>query len=158
MTNQVEDILNLFDNLDAYEAIELVQSLRERGYFLTTARLSSNETDIWEEKPDRKQVGIVLKEYDEQYKIYAIKKIRELVREQPFKGLDLQYASWGLKECKDYTELYPIERKKYTFCTGPKEDILRVLGLLNADYKSAKFESVPVNELDPNKFWKEVVI
>jgi ribosomal protein L7/L12 len=91
----VNKILELFDDLDGYESVELIQALAERGYEL---KINYELAKITK----RKHFGIYLKGFNDVYKISCIKVCRNYgpANEKSMIG----FVKWGLKDTKDFVE------------------------------------------------------
>jgi ribosomal protein L7/L12 len=91
----VKQIVDLFDELDGYESVELMEALAERGYELKINYELAKTTK-------RTKLGIYLKSFNDRYKITCIKVCRNYGPENS-KSLD-RFVVWGLREAKDFVE------------------------------------------------------
>jgi ribosomal protein L7/L12 len=91
----VEQILDLFDELDGYESIELIEALAERGY-----ELKCNHE--LEKKSLRNIFGLFLITYNDDKKIQTIKLIRNTGND--YKEFCKGHVDLSLREAKDFVE------------------------------------------------------
>jgi len=141
MSDTVKNIISLFENLDAFEAIELVESLNKRGYSLTVKKIGSdNSNEIWEPSFDAKRAGLFLAGFRDDKKIMAIKMIRDLPIE--INNLYDKRITFGLKEAKDYVEMDTLQRRNQPFIVGEKKDIEKAKHIMNKKDYDIVFETV----------------
>jgi ribosomal protein L7/L12 len=125
----VTQILNLFDELDPYESVELIQLLGERGYTLNLNK------DLPESAFDKKRVStksriLFLKSFHDTYKISTIKMIKNDLAEEGPKFCE-KVTSFSLKEAKDYVEAGLEMRKKKYLAQGESTNIETLKEWLN---------------------------
>jgi len=94
--NTITRILDLFDELDAYEAYDLMEALADRGYELKINR-------ELEEKQRYSSAGLYLVDYDESFKIAVIKLIRNF-HENYKQYVDSDMGNVDLKTAKEFCE------------------------------------------------------
>jgi hypothetical protein len=134
--SNVSEILDLFDNLDPYESIELINLLGERGYHLTIDR----SKEVPNPGKGHHKGGLYLEWCNE--KIPVIKAIRTLNFDYYDKYRNCN--KYSLAEAKAYVEKPLEERKKDLICYGLWEDIEKIKMDLNRKYE-AEFN---IRELD----------
>jgi ribosomal protein L7/L12 len=93
--NTVEKILDLFDELDGYESVDLIEALEERGYEL---KINHN----LEKTSMRTSYALFLETFAEINKIQTIKLIRNSGPEN--NNMGVKYNNWGLREAKDFVD------------------------------------------------------
>jgi hypothetical protein len=122
----VEKILNLFDDLDGYESVELIDALAERGYEL--------KINIELERQKRKIInGIFLKSYNEDCLIPTIKLIRNAGPEN--QNNCLGFLNLGLREAKNFVE-NDYYYNKYPFIWGSSLQMKSLCERLNNENSS----------------------
>ena len=135
----VNKILNLFDDLDAYESVELIKELAARGYELIINRKL-------EETHKKKTYGLFLKSYETEYKITTIKTIRNMAED--FKKLNVTFwnEEIGLKEAKEFVESHPHRWKIRPLAWGEHNDLELLQKMIKHKYEEygAEFE---INEI-----------
>jgi len=129
--NVIEKILELFDELDAFESVELQEELTKRGYEL---RLSSQILDTKIKKNKESSYGLFLSNYTEDMKIAAIKTVKNLT--DHFSDIiDGGMQNLGLKETKDF-----CEKEKYwndwPIVFGKKEKLEKIKYKVENEYQS----------------------
>jgi ribosomal protein L7/L12 len=132
MSDIVGRILELFDSLDAYEAVDLVHLLAQRGYSLKLDKISSPDS-FYEPESGYDSLGIILATFNEMEKIQAIKAIRAI--HEDHKNLYDVCKEFSLKEAKDYVEMEYESRKRIPICCGKKRNIEKILFTLNTSPK-----------------------
>jgi len=140
--NVVEKILELFDDLDAEESTELMIRLRNRGYELKINKDFSFK-DV-KKISNEKTANLILKGFNEDFNIRAIKLIRNLNQEYSDVLVDFNIIS-GLREAKDYCENKNLwESKPLAF--GKYNQIEFLYNMLKRDYPDIYFK-VEKNEI-----------
>jgi ribosomal protein L7/L12 len=124
-----DQILKLFDELDAFEAADLIEQMADRGYELKINRSLSKEHTFY---------GLYLVSYNDDHKIPAIKAIRNTPSD--YKDLMVGGVNFGLKEAKDFSE-QPNRWPKEPIAWGKKYNLKSILDILNREHSGIiKFE------------------
>jgi ribosomal protein L7/L12 len=143
MSDTVGQILELFDALDAYEAIDLVHLLAQRGYSLKLDKISSPD-HFYEPESGYDNLGIVLASFKEMQKIRAIKAVRSI--HENYRNLCSLCKDFTLKEAKDYVEMNYENRKQVPICCGKKPNIEKILFEINIS-PEIMFETVNIKNI-----------
>jgi ribosomal protein L7/L12 len=123
--NSVAQIIELFDDLDAYEAVDLVSLLSERGYILSIDRTR----EIPNPHSGRRRASLYLENFEDEKKIQVIKLVRSI--KDDYENVYVSCKNFGLKEAKEYTELSLSERKSNPICKGSYQNIFEMKQKLN---------------------------
>ncbi|MDR2457815.1 MAG: hypothetical protein LBD41_04975 [Clostridiales Family XIII bacterium] len=133
----VVTIIKLFDELDAYEAINLVELLAQRGYSLKIDRShevlepDTGETEVY---------GLALTHFYEDYKIPTIKAIKSIHHE--FVHMYTFCKSFTLREAKDFVELPASVLKGKPICTGTLSNLTIIKDSLSSDFPKVTFDII----------------
>jgi ribosomal protein L7/L12 len=131
--NTVATIIELFDDLDAYEAIDLVSLLAERGYILSIDRTR----EVPNPNSGRRRASLYLENYDDDKKIQTIKLVRSI--KDDYENVYVSCRDFGLKEAKDYTEMSLSDRRSNPICKGSYQNILEMKQKLNKTSEDITF-------------------
>jgi hypothetical protein len=121
----VEQILLLFDDLDAFDSVELMQALAERGYELKC----NYELG---EKATKTKYAVYLSGYSDDSKIICIKAVRNFGSEH-LKELE-GCINWDLRTTKNFVESDPEEWKKAPLFWGTRSTITFLFKALEQEY------------------------
>ena len=129
--NVINKILELFDELDAYESIELQQELAQRGYNLKI------NPDIKFKEIKKSYYGLFLENYAIESKIAAIKIIRNLAEQHEESILGgIKYFS--LQEAKAFSE-NTEKMSTYPLIIGKKEYLESIKLQIEEDFNEKIF-------------------
>jgi ribosomal protein L7/L12 len=122
--NVVEQILMLFDELDGYESIDLIEALAERGYELKV-------NHQLEKEKSHQIYGLFLDGFNEEHKIQTIKLVRNTGPEN--RKFCSGYNDWGLRDAKTFVES-PTKWPKIPFLWGTYSAIKILYNRLNQEH------------------------
>ena len=141
--SSVNALLKMFDELDAYEATELMEELASRGYELKINR-------ALEKKKIKKNncYGLFLEDYDEKYKIATIKEVRNMAE------LYDEYILGGMRNMSLQSAKEFVEDKKhwdYPVLFGNKEEMLKVYNKIKFEFSNNEM-TFELYEINPEEF------
>ena len=138
MNSVITQLLDLFDNLDAYESQELQEELAYRGYELKINR------EIKKSIKPKIKYGLFLKGFNDNYKISTIKLIRNLYQEhKDFLDEGIKHISLiEAKEFVDDQDIWP----KMPILIGKESELERIKTIIQSDYESVFWVIKEVDE------------
>jgi ribosomal protein L7/L12 len=140
-TDPVVTIIRLFDELDAYEAINLVDLFAQRGYSLKIDR----SREVLTPETGEENFKLILFHYPEDAKIQAIKAIKSIFND--YEGNWEDCENFGLKEAKDFVELPSELWISKPLCTGTHSDLKFIKVSLAKSFPQIKFKIINSNKI-----------